>query len=229
MNDYFQNHDDVLPSTQADFQVTESYRWVRIGLFCLLAGYIVFAPGIVLTLAYSALNANGQPNILILLLGAAFGLLGIVMIGIGGLFLLKSPQENERAAIRKVFIAYGIAIGCVIAIRLFDLGGLEIGKRIAQAYGTWFLINYFEVLAANRENELLQRSSNLLNRLYIIGILAILAMSFVGAALGVPLGFAMAIVAIFGVAFYALWLRTIWLAIKATRFIPSDSARVFPD
>lgn len=225
MNDYLRKFDDSLPSTQADFHVSESYRWVRIGMYCLMAGYLVLLPGLVVTVLQTALFA--KPETLVLLLGVASIFLGAGLIALGGVFLLKSPQQNERETIQKFFIAYGIAIGCVILSRVFDIGGLGIVKNISQAYGTYFLINFFEVLAANRQNETLQRSSSLLNRWYIFGLMGLFAISLVGGMLGIPLAIILIALAVFGVAFYVLWIRTLWLAIKSTSFIRSDSTRAF--
>jgi len=195
----------------------------------MLAGYIVMPPGAALALTQTRLIGNGEPNILVMLLGVVLMFLGAGLVGLGCLLLLKSPQENERKVVRKILIAYGVAIGCLIAFRVFGFGGLDIIKRIAQAYGMYYLINFFEVLASNRQNEHLQQSSNLLNRLYIFGLVGLFAFSLLGAMLGIPLTWVLVAVAVFGVLFYGLWIRTLLLAIKSTSFIPADSTRVMQD
>lgn len=229
MNDLYQNFDEDIPSTQADFQVAESYRWVRTGLHFLLAAYLIFVPGIVFLILCRTAFANAD-GVLIMLLASTMALLvGMALLIIGGVLLRFAPRQNERNEINKFLISYAISFGCLFVSWFVKFQGLDIAKNIAQAYGTFYLIQFFTVLAINRHNAALERLSLLIHKWYVIGILALLAFSFVGKALGIFAVVALLGLAIFAVVFYVMWLRTLWLAIKSTHFISSDVVRDYLD
>lgn len=229
MNDYFRRFDDELPSTQADLQVTESYRGVRVGLYFMIIGYLLCIPALAILIFCSQRLDENDINLALLLTGLAAIVTCFSLIMIGGFFLRNSPQEDERRLANKFLIAMGISIGCTILKWSLGLQILDVVKNIAQAYGTYFLINFFQALAINRKNEALTQTSNLLNTCYAIGIFAILGLMFFGKFLGNAAIIAVIALVLFLALFYFLWIRTLWLAIKATRFISEDAVRDYLD
>lgn len=229
MNDNFRRFDAELPSTQADFRVTESYRAVRIGLYFMIAGYLLFVPGFAFLIIFQQQIIGNNADPINLILGIAGVVACLLLIMIGGFFLRKSPQYNERAFVNKFLIAILVSIGCIILKRTLGIKAFDIVKSIAQAYGTYFLINFLQVLAVNRQNDALKKSSKLLGNCYNIGLLALLSLVFVGPALGNAVTVVLMAVAVFFVVFYYLWIRTLWIAIKATGFIASDAVRDYLD
>ena len=229
MKNPYDNYDDGAPSTQADFQVAESYRWVRTGLYFLLTAYVIFVPGIVFLVLCRSVFADTEGVVLMLLASTIALLVGMTLLIVGGLLLRTAPCQNEKNEANKFLIAFAIAFGCSFVSWVVELPVLDVIKQIARAYGTYFLIQFFEVLGRNRQNESLERLSSFLNQFYIVGILFLLGFSFFGKALGALFGIAALAFIVFVVVFYVLWMRMLWLAIKSTHFISSDVVRDYLD
>ena len=221
----YQPFGDDLSNSQKHFAESDSYRFVRSGVYLMLAGYVLVIPSVAFSV-YTAKNINLSAIGIGLFLAALF--VGFGMLVIGSLLLLASPKQNEKQMARKFLLSQGLAIAIVVSQRLFQAPAiLEIVQRIASAYGTYFMINYFQILANNRGS---QKLLNIVQRLNYV-FLALIGLAFGAVLLAGALGKQVLIwlFLIAGVYFLLVWLHTLWVAISVTKathqreFIDSES------
>ena len=157
-----------------------------------------------------------------LLAAAILVFVASILIATGFVLLRFSPADDEQKAANKFLIAYGIAVASAVVWIAFDINQLNFVRRIAVAYGTFYLLGYFQVLAANRDNSKLIWWSNFTNGFFVVLILgAILGAVLVGMKV-IP---TIASLSIFGVAagvMYFAWMKTLWHALQATRPVAKD-------
>ena len=211
-----------------DFQTSESYRWVRLGTWLLMFGYVLILPLIVSTAIIDALELEieslfADSIFRWFLLGAVLSVFAGVLLIVTGYILLRfSPAENERQAANKFLIAYGITFVIWVPSMFFDLNQLYFVQRIAAAYGTFYLLAYFQVLAANRDNAKLIWWSNFSNVLFLVVIFGGIGARVLAKMQQVP---EIVWLVIFGIAFVVMsfaWITTLWHALQATRPAAKD-------
>lgn len=203
-----------LDESQQQFAESDSYRFVRTGVYLLLAGYSMLIPSVVFTIFAGRGAIKPDPVVTGLFVAGLF--VGVGMLGIGSLFLLASPKTNEKQMARKFIIAQGIAVAIGISQRFFPAAGtMEIVQRIASGYGTYFMISFFQILAINRGSHRLLKIAQRLNHGFIVLIVVAVGSGVLAGALGVKsILFLFLIVCGF---FLLLWFQTLWVAISITK------------
>ena len=193
---------------------SDSYRYVRIGVYLMLAGYSLLIPSVIFTIFAGRGAVPPAPILIGVALAALF--VGMGMLAIGCLFLLAAPKANEKQIATRFIVAQGIAVAITIAQRFIPAAdALEIVQRLASAYGTYYLINFFQVLAQNRGSLKLLNIAQRLNYGFVALIILSIAAVFFGAAFGVKLVLGLMTIA-FGI-FLLLWFQTLWVAISVTK------------
>ena len=154
--------------------------------------------------------------LLVLYLPAVLATSGV--LAIGALFLLGTPKANEREKIKKFLMCYVIVFAIFAISKFVDLGNLARPIRnIASAYGTFYLIAFFQVLAENRGSFKLRRIVAILNRSFVILIVGTIACVILTAVLKLPGWISITFVLFVGLGFYINWMRTLWTAMAVTQ------------
>ena len=218
-NSYRPFGDDYF-ATRDDFRQSDSYAIVRVGLWLLIAGYVllplVFVAIVVIQVMQQVPADDG--------VGVALHLIWIPIgaIGTGFLLLLNSPHENERGHIQKFWL---LTVGGLIA----RFGGLMVGvgfggravASLLSAYAMLSLIQYFVTLAENRSNAALAASASRLNWCYI-AMFGCLVLAFVAGGVAMPKPILFSVVGLTLLVCYLVWLHTLWLALRATLPVAAD-------
>ncbi len=204
--------------TSADFAESDSYRWVRNGIYLLIIAYALLFPlSIVLPMVTKELiPVDLAPTIMALVIGAM--IVGLLLLVAGSLLLLSTPKQNEKKKIKWFFLCYGIVIVSFFVWKL-GIGGNapRLIQKIAQAYGVYFLIAYFEVLAINQGSEKLYKTVRSVNFSFILMLVMLFGASFIVGVFKLPQPvFLIALIAV-GAFFVLSWMRTLWLAAAVTR------------
>jgi hypothetical protein len=127
--DLFRPFGENFSATAKNFEMSESYRWVRLGVGLLITGYALLVPLLIYWLFFSE-NAKGVPDfILLAALVTIFAALSLIVTG--SILLRFAPHQDEKTAANKYLIAYGIAIGCgsFILVRLGTTGLSSADRR----------------------------------------------------------------------------------------------------
>ena len=230
MNDKYRPFGDDFSLTKDDFKVSESYRWVRTGLWLMLISYLLIpllVGGVVLTF-FLMRDQNGVFTGLSGLVYLIF--VPLILIYVGCFMLLQTPYEAEKQSI-KVFLIW-TTLGFVGGIGNWFgfLVAAKFVRSLCSTLGMVYLVKYFKILAVTRGSEKLERSSDHLNRMFLA-----LFFLLIGILLGLPAPLIMTLLVIGVIAFYVVWIRTLWYAIKATEFSELDkgdgtgNARMIPN
>ena len=223
--DLYRPFGDHFSAKADDFKASESYRWVRLGIRLLMIGYVLLLPAVAATAFFVAEEKGLQvpdlpPQYWIAPLIA--GALAVILILIGCVLLRFAPEEDERAAAGRYLWAYGIAIAATAGSSLLGLHQLGIVRRLATAYGSYYLLAYFSVLAENRDNPSLTWWANYINRFFVTLILVSVGMGVLAGMQVVPLIVPVVTLVVMLAVMYAAWMKTLWHALQATRPISKD-------
>lgn len=204
--------------TSADFAESDSYRWVRNGIYLLIIAYALLIPlSVALPMVASEIvPIELSPAIMALVIGVM--IVGLLLLVAGSLLLLSTPKQNEKKKIKSFFLCYGIVIVSFVVWKL-GIGGNapRLIQKIAQAYGVYYLIAYFEVLAINQGSEKLYKTVRRVNFSFILMIVMLFGAAFITGVFKLPpLVFLTALIVV-GVFFVLSWMRTLWLAAAVTR------------
>ena len=175
--DLYRPFGDNFSAKAENFRASESYHWVRLGIRLLMIGYVLLFPTVA-TIAVLVAQKQGLqvPDLPPEYWTASFILaaLAVTLILTGCLLLRLAPEEDERAAASRYLWAYAIAIAATVGSLLLGLHQIDIVRRIATAYGSYYLLAYFPVLAENRDNPSLTWWANFTNRFFLILILSLI-------------------------------------------------------
>ena len=223
--DLYRPFGDHFSAKADDFKASESYRWVRLGIRLLMIGYVLLLPAVAAIAFFVAQEKGLQvpdlpPQYFIAPLIA--GALAVILILIGCVLLRFAPEEDERAAADRYLWAYGIAIAATAGSSLLGLQPLELVRRIATAYGSYYLLAYFPVLAENRDNPSLTWWANFTNRFFVILIFGAIGMGVLAGMKVIPLMVSVGTLVVMFAVMYVAWMKTLWHALQATRPISKD-------
>lgn len=200
--------------------MSESYRGVRLGVGLLIIGYALFVPLMVCWLfLFDA--AKDIPGIVSLTASLTM-FTALALIVVGSILLRFAPQQNERTAANKYLIAYAIAIGCACLSYWLGLNQLDLVRRIAAAYGSFYLVGFFPILAENRDNPSLTFWSNLTNSLFVVLFIGAIAGGLLAGMGVLPAFVPLAVVGTVATLFFIAWMQTLWQAFRATQPIQRD-------
>ena len=206
--------------------MSESYRWVRLGVGLLITGYALLVPLLIYWLFFSE-NAKGVPDfILLAALVTIFAALSLIVTG--SILLRFAPHQDEKTAANKYLIAYGIAIGCAALSYWVGLAQLDLVRRIAAAYGSFYLVGFFPILAENRDNPALTYWANLTNQMFVVLIVAAIGGGLLAGFGVLPIFVLMIAMGIAASLFFIAWMQTLWQAFRATQPIQRDFETVPP-
>lgn len=203
---------DKYLTTRKSPDLLTKYRPINLALKLLFACYLILPP-MVVTIYVALLNNN-----ISLMLLAVVGLLPAGLVILASSFaLLLTPKNNEKAAVSKYLWCLGIGIALTLTSRF--LGGvwaMDLLKKVAQAYSTYYLIGYFEALAFNFQSFRLADCSHALKQVYVVGLLALIGVMAVSSFFQLPMFAVTTIIAGYCVGFLFHWLRTVWTAMRVT-------------
>ena len=211
-----------------DFQASESYRWVRLGIWLLMIGYVLLLPLIAGT-AFTLSKLRGlkplidDPNYHGAIIAIALATVAAMTMTVVGCVLLRfSPEEDERAAANKYLIAYGIAFALSALAFFSGVDQLKLVRRIATAYGSFYVLAYFQVLAANRDNWRLIWWSNFTNSFFVVLIFGSIGAGVLMQMQVIPTIVSFALIGGGLAVMYFAWMKTLWHALEATRPVAKD-------
>lgn len=221
--DSFRPFGDHFSATAEDFKASESYRWVRWSIWLLMFGYVLLLPliaGFVYSICDQEMIQRLPTAYLLAFLSA--GSLVLTVIILGSVLLIRSPAEDERAAAKRFLVAYIIAIVSGVLSIGFGFGQLDIVRRIATAYGSFYFVAYFPVLAANRDNESLTWWSNFTNRFLVILVVVGIGLGILAGMKVIPTHVSIAVFSVAAAVLYVAWMKTLWHGLEATRPVAKD-------
>lgn len=226
--DLYRPFGDNFSARADDFKASESYRWVRLGIWLMLISYVLMVPFIAY-LAHVLMQDRGwlpevPPEALLMYVIVTFGsgALALVLLVTGALLLRLSPEGDEKAAANRYLWAYGIAIAAAVGGYVLGIHQLDIVRRIAAAYGSYYLLAYFPVLASNRDNSSLTWWADFTNRFLVILIIAAVGMGILAGMKLIPVMATVVILSTLLVVMFFAWIKTLWHALQATRPVAKD-------